>query len=216
MKKPPTPIGPAPSIRRLPRYLDYLRGLESERQRHVSCTEIATAFGQTAIQVRKDLAICSITGRPRVGYPVPALAAAIRAFLGWDNASEAFLVGSGHLGLALLGYAGFSNIGLNITAAFDSDRRKIGSHHHGQVIHDISLLPEMARRMQVHIAVLTVPRERAQYVCDLLVGAGIKAIWNFSDPQLQTPDDVIVETVQLSASLAMLSSRLQAQSHSPT
>ena len=203
------PLGPAPSIRRLPRYLELVQAARAAGQDAISTTTIAEALGQTAIQVRKDLAITGITGRPRVGYAVDELIVAIRTFLGWDNAAEAFLVGAGHLGLALLGYDGFAEHGLRIVAAFDSDRRKIGAKHHGYQIQDVARIGQLAGRMQVRIAVLTVPRAHAQATADALVVAGIRGIWNFADPRLRLPAHVVVETVQLSASLAMLSSRLQ-------
>ncbi|MFW5829555.1 MAG: redox-sensing transcriptional repressor Rex [Planctomycetota bacterium] len=204
------PIGPAPTIRRLPRYLELLQIEQAAGRDVISTTTIAEMLSQTAIQVRKDLAITGVTGRPRVGYDIQELIAAIKGFLGWENVSDAFLVGAGHLGLALLGYEGFAEHGLQIVAAFDVDRRKIGAQHHKHGIRDLATLPALARRMHVHIAVLTVPRPVAQQTADMLVAAGIRAIWNFADPRLQVPEHVVVETVQLSASLAMLSSRLQA------
>jgi redox-sensing transcriptional repressor len=41
-----------------------------------------------------------------------------------------------------------------------------------------------------------------------MVLSGIRAIWNYTPVQLEVPDSVIVEDVKLSASLAVLSSRL--------
>ena len=42
------------------------------------------------------------------------LIADIEKFLGYDNLSEAIIVGAGGLGRAMLGYEGFINNGLNI------------------------------------------------------------------------------------------------------
>ena len=78
------------------------------------------------VQVRKDLEVTGLEGKPKIGYDVGALIKAIECFLGWNRINPAILVGAGHLGNALLGYHGFSNYGLNIAAAFDSDFVKIG------------------------------------------------------------------------------------------
>ncbi|MFW5845909.1 MAG: redox-sensing transcriptional repressor Rex, partial [Planctomycetota bacterium] len=180
------PLGPAPSIRRLPRYLEFLQQEQRNGRTTVSTTHIADALGGTAIQVRKDLALTGIVGRPRVGYDLDELVSAVERFLGWDSTTDAFLVGVGHLGSALLGYGGFAGHGLRIVGAFDSDRRKIGSRQHGHEVLAMHRLPGLARRMRVRIGILTVPRERAQAVADMLVTeAGLVAIWNFADPDLR-------------------------------
>jgi redox-sensing transcriptional repressor len=48
-------------------------------------------------------------------------------------------------------------------------------------------------------------------VVDKLIAAGITGIWNFTPAKLQVPENVIVEKVDLAASLAVLSSKLQAR-----
>jgi redox-sensing transcriptional repressor len=139
---------------------------------------------------------------------VAELIDAIEQFLGWKNTSDAFLVGAGSLGSALLGYEGFKEYRLNVLAGFDANPVKIGTHIHGKEIFAMDKLPDLIRRMHVLIGILTVPAAAAQQVADVLVGAGIRAIWNYTPVQLQVPDGVIVEDVKLAASLAVLSSRL--------
>ena len=63
--------------------------------------------------------------------------------------------------------------------------------------------------MNIHIAILTVPAESAQEVCDLLVRVGIKGIWNFTTVHLDVPEDVIVKNEDLSASLMLLVKQLR-------
>jgi redox-sensing transcriptional repressor len=62
--------------------------------------------------------------------------------------------------------------------------------------------------MHVMIGVLTVPAAAAQDAAQLMVSSGIRAIWNYTPVTLEVPPSVIVEDVKLSASLAVLSSRL--------
>src|SRR5512135_127531 len=109
---------PLPSIRRLPLYLRFLKQLRSRGREVVSCTHISRELGLVSTQVRKDLAMTGIVGKPKVGYDVPALVSAIEGFLGWNNSRDAFVVGVGGLGSALMGYEGFTQYGLNIVAGF--------------------------------------------------------------------------------------------------
>jgi redox-sensing transcriptional repressor len=201
-------IAPLPSVRRLPAYLRLLQSLRTGGRDVVSCTHIGKELGLVSTQVRKDLAVTGIVGKPKVGYNIPALISAIEEFLGWKSAQDAFLVGVGSLGRALLGYQGFQEYGLRLVAGFDIDPIKVGSEVHGKQVFALEELSEQALRKHVRIGVLTVPAAAAQYAAKLMVEAGIRAIWNYTPVTLEVPAKVIVEDVKLSASLAVLSSRL--------
>lgn len=203
-------VGPLPSIRRLPLYLRVLKVMRDAGRESVSCTHISEALRFDPTQVRKDLAITGIVGRPKVGYHVVELIEAVEDFLGWNNTTDAFLVGVGSLGTALLGYRDFTSLGLNIVAALDADPAKVGRKVHGREVFPLTDLVELATRMHVHIGVLTVPVEAAQSVAAAMVDAGILAIWNFTNTQLDVPPHIIVERADLSSSLAALTSRLKA------
>jgi len=149
-----------------------------------------------------------VTGQPGVGFPIRELVAAIERALGWDNASDAFVIGAGHLGTALAGYRGFARYGLNIVALFDNDPRKVGQTVHGKEILHIDRFADLVARLHVHIAILTVPAEAADEAATRAAKAGIKALWNFTPTKLAPMDGVIVERVDLAASLAVLSSKL--------
>jgi redox-sensing transcriptional repressor len=174
----------------------------------VSCTHIANELKLDPVQVRKDLQYTGIVGSPRIGYPIPALIEAIENSLGWGNLREAFLVGAGSLGTALLGYEGFKECNLNIVAAFDLDASKVGKTVHGRLVLPIEKLADLARRMHIHIGILAVPAEAAQQVADTMLAGDIRAIWNFAPVVLQVPPGTIVENTQLYTSLAVLTARL--------
>ena len=199
---------PIPSVRRLPLYLRLLRELRADGHQVVSCTQISENLGQGTVQVRKDLAITGIVGRPKVGYQIPELIDAIETFLGWKNTRDAFLVGAGSMGSALLGYEGFRDSGLNIVAAFDTDPAKIGTRIHGKEVLDWNVFHDLAQRMHILIGILTVPADIAQEVTNAMILAGIRAIWNYTPATLEVPPAIVVEDVRLSSSLAALSSRL--------
>ncbi|MDR3138885.1 MAG: redox-sensing transcriptional repressor Rex, partial [Treponema sp.] len=54
-------------------------------------------------------------------------------------------------------------------------------------------------------AILTVPSAFAQEMADVLVKAGIRGIWNFTNVKLKVPDNVVVQKEDLSSGYAMLS-----------
>ena len=201
---------PEPTLRRLPAYCQYLRRLAHEGAKTVSCTDIGRELHSDPTQVRKDLAVTGIVGRPKVGYQVDELYGTIKTFLGWNNAQDAFLVGVGSLGAALLGYTGFTDHGLQIVAGFDVDETRAGQTVHGRPIYPVDKLPGLARRMQVHLGVITVPAAAAQSVADLMVEGGIRAIWNFAPTAIKVPEGIIVQTENLFPSLGVLSSKLAA------
>lgn len=205
-------VYPVPSVRRLPLYLSFLRQLRNENVEVVSSTRIAEELGLTGIQVRKDLAMTGIVGRPKIGHSINELVGHIESFLGWDQLRPAFLVGVGHLGTALLGYKGFEQENLDIIASFDNSPQKVGTTILGRKTYPMSDFFHMAQDNNVKFAILTVPATVAQELTDMMVEAGIQAIWNFAPVQLAAPPDVIVENVSLSSSLAVLSQRFTVQS----
>ena len=66
-------------------------------------------------------------------------------------------------------------------------------------------LSSFIRDNDVEIGVMTIPKEKAIEVANLLVDNGVRAIWNFAHTDLNLPDNVIVENVHLSESLMQLS-----------
>ncbi len=206
-------ITAVPSIRRLPSYLHIIRQSKAEGHEYISGTVIAQELSLEPIQVRKDLAITGIVGKPKKGYPVIALMAAIEHFLGWDEMQQAVLVGAGNLGTALTGYPEFQFHGLNICAAFDQDPAKIGKSIHGVPIYSLDTLAAQLQKQKAYIAILTVPSVSAQIIADVLVTAGITAIWNFTNVKLKVPESVLVQKEDLTSGYAMLSVMMNTRKH---
>ncbi len=207
MTKPDTSpkIPPIPTVRRLPSYLRLLKTLRAEGHETASGTQIADELGLDSIQVRKDIAITGMVGKPGVGFHIPTVIQLIERFLGWDNVTDAILVGAGSLGTALMGYDGFKNYGLNIAAAFDADPTKTGLNIHGKQVLPLEKLPMMVQGLHIQLGVITVPADAAQSVADFLIESGISAIWNFAPVKLKTPETIIVHNTELSSELAALS-----------
>lgn len=197
-----------PTLRRLPLYLRLLDKWQSEGRTTVSCTHFADALGFDPTQVRKDLAVCGVPGRPKVGYNLRELAVGVARFLGWDNPGEAFLIGAGPLGAALMAYEGFAERGLAIVAAFDPDPAIAGNLIAGKPVLPMSKLPELARRMHISLGVLALPSAQANEGLRACVDAGIEAVWSFAAVRPEAAEGIIIEHVDLAQSLAVLSHRL--------
>ena len=148
-------------LKRLPGYLAYLKNMPEDAPTHISATALANALGMGEVQVRKDLAMVSDGGRPKIGYQREALINDIEQFLGYDNTTDAVLIGAGKLGQALMGYKGFDEYGLNILAAFDAHPKQSKTEE-GKPIYPISKLTQFCRSHKVLMGIITVPAEGAQ------------------------------------------------------
>jgi len=197
-------------LKRLPGYLSYLKSLPENGSTHISATALANALGMGEVQVRKDLAMVSDGGRPKIGYLRESLIEDIEQFLGYDNVTDAVLIGAGKLGQALMAYKGFDEYGLNIMVAFDRNP-KMEKTEEGKPVYNINKLTQFCRTHKVLMGIITVPAEGAQEVADLLITCGIKAIWNFAPTHLDVPAGILVQNENMATSLAVLSVHLQAQ-----
>ena len=197
-------------LKRLPGYLSYLKSTQDGSSPYISATALANALGMGEVQVRKDLAMVCDGGRPKIGYLRERLIDDIEQFLGYDNTTDAVLIGAGKLGQALCGYSGFEAYGLNILAAFDA---KPAADHteEGKPIYPMEQLQSFCKSNKVLMGIITVPAQYAQNVCDQLIDCGIKAVWNFAPTHLDVPEHILVQNENMATSLAVLSMHLQAQ-----
>ena len=196
-------------LKRLPSYLAYLKGIDNPDTPYISATTLANALGMGDVQVRKDLAMVSEGGRPKVGYIREDLIEDIEQFLGYDNTTDAVLIGAGKLGQALMDHKGFEEYGLNILAGFDVNPVKDHTQD-GTPIYPMEMLESFCRTNKVLMGIITVPAPYAQEVCDQLIKCGIKAIWTFATVHLEVPPHILVQYENMATSLAVLSMHLQA------
>ncbi|MEG1560069.1 MAG: redox-sensing transcriptional repressor Rex [Clostridia bacterium] len=199
------------TLQRMPMYLNLLKEKDKSEIVNISAGSIADELGLVEIQVRKDLASVSNGGKPKIGYIVSDLIVDIEFALGYTDVNDAVLVGAGRIGRALLSYEGFKEYGLNIVAAFDIDEKVVGTDESGKQILHIEKLKDLCERMKIRIGIITVPAFCAQVVCDMLVDAGIIAIWNFAPTYLKAHDDIMIKNENMAVSLAELSNHLTAK-----
>jgi len=198
------------TLERLPMYYRYLLDLQRKGEKNISSVKISEDMNLNSIQVRKDLAcISSIAGKPKTGFDVNELIKDLSTFLGYNNTTDAIIIGVGQLGKTLLSYTGFENYGLKIVAGFDENEELCNQTVNEKKILPMYKLQDFLKRTNVHIGIITVPKDSAQNVCNLLVNAGIKAIWNFAPTNITVPNDVVIKNEDMAASLAILSNKLK-------
>lgn len=196
-------------LKRLPLYLRLLREMEQGGNVYASGAALAEALNLDPIVVRKDLAKTGVRGTPRLGFPIAQLIVEIERLTGADAEMTAVLAGVGKLGSALLGYPGFRRQGLSIVAGFDAAPERCNIILSGTPVFPVSTLTETVVRLGATLGILTVPADRAQRVAEMMVTAGIKALWNFTPVQLDVPANVLVQREDLAVSLAVLLHRMR-------
>ncbi len=200
---------PVPTIKRLPSYLRIVKQYKKDGIQWVSATMIADELGLTPIQVRKDISCTGIEGRPKVGFQIDDLIEAIVYNLGWDNTTDAIIVGAGHLGTALAGYEGFDSYGLHIIGIFDHNETKVGGKIGRIEIQHDQTMEDFVLRNRIRLGVIAVPASAAQEIADRMAACGILGIWNFAPCDLKVPEGVVLQRTDLAASFAVISAKLR-------
>ena len=195
-------------IKRLPRYYRYLGELLEDNVERISSNDLSKKMRVTASQIRQDLNNFGGFGQQGYGYNVKYLYTEIGKILGLYIVHPMIIVGAGNLGQALANYVEFEKRGFKLVGIFDVNPVLEGIAVRGIEIQMISDLPFFMKENNIEIAILTLPKNKARDMAEILIENGIKAIWNFAHIDLDTPDDVIVENVHLSESLMTLSYNL--------
>lgn len=195
-------------IKRLPRYYRYLGELLESGIERISSGELSGKMNVTASQIRQDLNNFGGFGQQGYGYNVEYLYLEIGKILGVDKKHSMIIIGAGNLGQAIANYANFEKRGFVVTGLFDNNSEIYGKIVRGIEVQSTEKLKDFIINNKIEIAALTIPKNEAVKVAEVLIDAGIKAIWNFAHVDLNVPKDVVVENVHLSESLMRLSYNL--------
>ena len=193
-----------PTLKRLPVYIHQLQELEAKGIAFVSTPTMASILEYDPTQIVKDLSVTGIKGKPRVGYNVTELIKTIEEYLGFNKKNEAFLVGAGKLGQAILSYHELRGFGIQIIAAFDIDKKKIDTQYGNTTILHTDKLGDLAKRLGVSIGILTTPQKVSQQTAEAMVKSGITAIWNLTPVKLKLPKNIIVQDTSMFSNVAVL------------
>lgn len=201
-------------LERLIRYYRFLCELTARQSiQTITSAQMAEALDVDPTQVRKDFSAIGLVGMGRVGFDVCEICRAIRVEMGFDQAYDSVLVGAGHLGRSLLAYSGFAEgfgrYGLNVVAAFDNDKRKIGRSIAGVAVRPMKGMTAFVRRRGIRLGIITVPAGVAQSVTRRLISGGVTAFWNFSPTQLAVPEGILVRNEHISRGLSEIAYHLK-------
>ena len=203
------------TIRRLSLYLRNLKRLKEQDIYIISSDKLTKFLNVTPAQFRKDLSFFGGFGKRGVGYNVERLTEEIENILGVNKEWAIAIVGVGKLGMALLGFEGFSKFNIKVTFAFDIDKDKIGKARKGIKINHIRQIKDIIKENNIKVAIISTPPEAAQGVADQLASSGIKGILNFAPIVLKVPQTVSVSNVDMACeleSLIFLTKRRQGKS----
>ena len=200
-------------IKRLPRYHRYLGDLLRDGILRISSAELSHIMNVTASQIRQDFNCFGGFGQQGYGYNVKYLYSKISELLGVNESFSAVIVGAGNLGRALATSHMFERRGVKRVAMFDVNPAVVGTKVGEIPVYHTSELFEFCKREKVSIGVLTVPKEAAYEVSEVMAKAGVRGLWNFANMELKLDrDDVIVENIHLGDSLMKLCYEIKTKS----
>ena len=201
---------PKATITRLSLYYRQLELLEFDGYRMVSSEKLAWLCQVNPAQVRKDLGYFGEFGVRGVGYDVRDLQREIKRILAVNRNWNMGIVGIGNLGTALLQHQNFPARGFNFVAAFDADQNKIGKTvSSGLVIRNIKTLKGAVQELEIEIGVITTPPSVAQGIADIFLDSHVNAILNFSPTQIHVPECCLVENIDFTVKLDILTYKLK-------
>ena len=183
-------------IRRLPRYLRRLTGMEKAGIVRTSSADLSRRMGLTASQIRQDLNCFGGFGQQGYGYRVSDLKASIAEALGVPETLT-------------------SDYGCALSAAFDTDPALVGTEISGVPILDGARFGEYLKEHRVDVAVLTLPKKFARDAAMTASAGGVRGIWNFTGIDIDADlGDTVMENVHLSDSLLTLGYYLRGRTDS--
>lgn len=209
--QPVSKLLPEPTLKRLPWYLAYVSQLREQGVERVSSTQISKYLNVDSSQIAKDLSHLGIRGKTRIGYSVSELEGILRDFLGFEKPHPAVMIGAGSLGAALIQDSGLNNYGLNIVAGFDVDPAKIGDSGPVPIYH-IDRMAQEIRRLGAEVGIIAVPHSEAERMATMAVGAGVRALWNFTPHRLKPRQGVVIQDTSIYSHLALMYNRLSNES----
>ena len=183
---------PQAVIERLPLYFRYLTKLQREGFDIISSHELGKKMGLRSSQIRKDFALFGEFGVRGMGYNTEVLLSMVKRLLGLEKRWNMAFLGICDLAIALSQYEALTEHGFCAVAFFDDEPSMVGKKINGIIVRELSSLPEVARELDIKMGVITLPASKVQKGADLLVAAGVKGIWNFTQEKISVPFDVEV------------------------
>lgn len=168
---------------------------------HIFSHNLARLLNISPEQVRRDLMLIGLTGNHRKGYNIQALLDLIGKTIDSYDSQNIAIAGIGNLGRAVTAFIRKSKSRLRIVASFDIDPSKINHEIAGVYCYPVSEIEKTIKRLDISIAILTVPPDAAQNIAGMLTASGIKGILNFTSVHLDVPENVYLKDYDIITSL---------------
>ncbi len=192
---------PVKTIERLALYRSVLRNLQSEGAKYIFSHDLAAFTNNSSPQVRRDLMLINYTGNSRKGYSINGLIDSITVIFSDSADQKIALIGVGNLGNAILSYFRFKQSKLEIVAAFESDKSKVGSDILGCPCFHLSELMKVVEEKKISLGIITTPAQYAQSIAEKMVDSGITGILNFAPVPLRLPKHIFIEQIDITLAL---------------
>ena len=200
-------------VQRLPHYYVQLKKLLSDDTEYISSEKLSKIMGYSSSLIRRDLSHFGSFGKKSYGYDIRCLYDTISKILGFSKNKKMIIIGAGFLGRALANNKSYKERGYELIGLFDKDSAIIGLEFNGLQVMDIEFAPGFIKQNDVEVAALAVPSDEAQKTANLLIKAGIKGIWDFTETPISIPDDIILVEQNMNDGLCKLSCRLMHKSY---
>ncbi|MEO0230102.1 MAG: redox-sensing transcriptional repressor Rex [candidate division WOR-3 bacterium] len=195
---------PELTIRRLSHYLRCMERLKEEGENFVQSKDLAKFCKISDSLVRRDLSYFGEFGVKGKGYSIEHLTSSIKQILGLEKTRKVIIAGVGKIGSALINYP-FHKFNFQIVAGFDIKPDLIGNRLNNIPIYHINDLERVVEAENVHIGIIAVPEDAANFVVEKMIGSGIKGILSFVLVRGPFPPDVFVRYIELPSELEVLS-----------
>ena len=156
------------------------------------------------------------TGVSCLGYSVGGLLKALTSLLGIDREFSVILVGTDGAGSAFLESEDFDSCGLVFQGVFDLDVIPDGHTVKGCPVQDLAGVASFIKTHHTDIAILAVGSNMARSTAALLIDAGIRAVWNLTDKDIDMDPSVIVENAGILDSFHILNYRMNLRETDPS
>jgi NADH/NAD ratio-sensing transcriptional regulator Rex len=190
---------PAQTIKRLGRYLTYLKSLPANSSDSVSATTMANALGLGEIQVRKDLSLCVSAGSPKVGRNRAELIRNLEIFLGLTQPMRTIYIGDYPCNSWITRYCGTF---VDILGFFRTVTPRRG-------FAPLSRVGSFCRENSIQLCIVDVEPEHLIDVRDVLLDCEIPCIWNLSPAPIESIEDVLICNDGLCGTLSTLAYQIR-------
>jgi redox-sensing transcriptional repressor len=192
---------PGKTVERLSEYRRQLLGCVAENRNYIFSHDLAALLHITAVQVRRDLMLIGYSSVLRKGYDVRELIDTIGRIIDSAEGLNVAIIGIGNLGRAVTGYFRGKRSKLNVIASFDNDPQKVNKVISGVKCYHTQDMEQIITKLDIRIAILTVPADYARSMVEEVVRFGIKGILNFTTVPLNVPSGVYLEEYDMITSI---------------